>query len=559
MGTELTTFADASGHFALVNVQLDLGRRIYEIETSDAAGNQSVSRKSIAYDQPIALSESGFITQATQLVELGQDIGVRTVSFQIDAVFGVSPSGLEDSFHVYLVDPADISATLLDRGIAGTSLFSLIGDRADYLPGSVRFDGSVVEIDVSSVEGFAEGLLLFQLINNDDDTATTVSISQLASVVDERGLPSLSMVSRPAIAPGAPFDVSGLTASSGLALLHENIRYDSETKRYIADIRIRNDGPDLGRSIAVTFDNLANDVTILNASGTDARGKPYVSMRESLSVYGLLAGQVSDAVRVEFNAPTVSPFKFSPIISDGGANSAPVLDPISPIDAMPGDVIRIDLSATDADGEGFYYTLASDGHLPNLTLTANGQLVIAPSPDQIGSYAFEVVATDGVLSSSQPVLLNVVADPITSTRISGLILDTNSVPLPGIPVELGGTSVFTAADGSFELEFAGPLPGDTLIVRGEAYAGPEVYPFIAEKLPLLYGHDAYENVNNYIERPIYLPALDVDNGVTIDPAVDVTVTTFCDSLCVSFCGCRDARFAKRWFVHRGAKYHGGPR
>ena len=69
------------------------------------------------------------------------------------------------------------------------------------------------------------------------------------------------------------------------------------------------------------------------------------------------------------------------------------------------------------------------------------------------------------------------------------------------------------------------LPGDTLIVHGEAFAGPEVYPFIAEKMPLLLGHDAYENVNNMIERPIYLPALDIANGMTIDPAVDVTVTT----------------------------------
>ena len=50
-------------------------------------------------------------------------------------------------------------------------------------------------------------------------------------------------------------------------------------------------------------------------------------------------------------------------------------------------------------------------------------------------------------------------------------------------------------------------------------------PFIAEKLPLLLGHGGFENVNNIIERPIYLPALDVANGMIVDPEADTVVTT----------------------------------
>ena len=118
------------------------------------------------------------------------------------------------------------------------------------------------------------------------------------------------------------------------------------------------------------------------------------------------------------------------------------------------------------------------------------------------------------------------ADPVTTTRISGTILNTDSQPLAGVPIELGADQTLTAADGTFTLTVTSPLdPADALFVRGEAIAGPAVYPFIAEKLPLLLGHDGYEHVNNVIERPIYLPALDVASGSTIDPAVDVTVTT----------------------------------
>ncbi len=524
-GTGRTTIADAEGMFSMANVELALGRKTYEIVTVDTAGNKSVSRKSITYDQPITLSESGFVTSATQLIELGQDYGIRTVSFRIDTDFGPSPSGLEDSFAVYLVDPADHSSTLLDRGLRGTSLFSLIGDRPDYLPGDVRFDGSLVEIDVSSIAESSEGLLLFQLINNDGNTSTTISISNIGSIVDEDGSAGPVIAAPPIVAPGAPFDVSGLAANMELTLLHENIRYDSNIKRYDADLRVRNDGADLGRSIVITFESLAGDVSLLNASGIDGSGNPYVSMREAIADHGLLSGQVSDAVHVEFSALTVSPFAFSPIVSDGGPNAAPDLEPIGILNVTPGHVLRIDLSATDADSENFYYSILHTGDLPNTTLTATGQLVIAPGPDQIGNYTFAVVATDGALSSSQPVTLNVVPDAVTTTRISGLIMDTHSVPLAGILVGLGETSVLTAADGSFELVFAGALPDNTLKVHGETYAGPEIYPLIAEKLSLLYGHDVYENVNNFIERPIYLPALDIANGATIDPAADITVTT----------------------------------
>ena len=520
-----STIADALGNFIITNVQLELGRHIYEVEVADTAGNTSLSRKSIAYDQPISLTETGFVTEATQLVDLGVESGTRTILFNINSDFGAGSPEFEDVLNVYLVDPADFSTTLLDRGENGTALFSLIGDRADFLPGLVRFDGSIVEIDVSGIESSAEGMLIFQLINNDGDSVTQIDVSQIGSVVEVGGVPSLTSMPPALASPAEPIDVNLLSLSTDLNVIYENIRYDSLTNTYVADIRVRNNGPDIGRTIVVTFDSLASDIAMLNASGVDGNGNPYINMRSAIPTYGLLSGQTSDRIKAQFTAPTSSPFVTAPSISDGGVNLAPVLDPVGTLNVMPGDVERIELSANDPDGEGIYFTLSRTTDLPNTTLTADGQLVIAPSPDQIGTYTFDIVATDGLLTSSQPVTLNVVADPDTSTRISGYVMDIDSIPLPGIPVELGGSTVLTDATGYFELSFAGSLPSDTLLIRGEAFAGPEVYPFIAEKLPLLLGHDGYDGVNNFVERPIYLPALDVANGVTIDPAIDVTVTT----------------------------------
>jgi len=82
----------------------------------------------------------------------------------------------------------------------------------------------------------------------------------------------------------------------------------------------------------------------------------------------------------------------------------------------------------------------------------------------------------------------------------------------------------TQADGSFTLDLgSGPVVGDTLKVRGETFGGPNVYPFIAEKLAFILEHEVFTGVNNVIDRPIFLPPLDVAGGTAIDPMQDTTV------------------------------------
>jgi RHS repeat-associated protein len=55
--------------------------------------------------------------------------------------------------------------------------------------------------------------------------------------------------------------------------------------------------------------------------------------------------------------------------------------------------------------------------------------------------------------------------------------------------------------------------------------GPVLYPFIAEKLAFILEHEVYAGVNNVIDRPIYLPEIDIANGKTIDPTRNTTVTS----------------------------------
>ena len=86
-------------------------------------------------------------------ITLGQFVGTRNYRVRIETQFDTSDrtAALEDLLAVYLVNPLQRTTTLLDRGTNGTALFTLAGTKAEFVPGRVRWDGSVLEIDLSDL------------------------------------------------------------------------------------------------------------------------------------------------------------------------------------------------------------------------------------------------------------------------------------------------------------------------------------------------------------------------------------------------------------------------
>ena len=537
---------DAGGAFdqALSAAGLPNGSHQLTLEVTDVAGNTTqtqldfqVSENLISgpsdstgwalrtIDGVVLAERDSLVSQATLPVTLRQAVGSRTLSFDLNAIFDTSDGGVPDRLLVYLVDANDPSQTLLDQGVSGTPVFVLKETGAEFQPGLVRYNGTVVEIDVTSLTQVTQGILVFQLLNSDGDTGSVVEVSNLASQMDETGVvsPIFPLQSNP-VAPGPALDLSSLNPSTDLNIVLSQVQFDVQTGRYTANVQVENTGDPVGRQVALVFANLPAGVELLNSSGADSNGFPYLNLKPSIRTGGLATGETSDPIQLVIDNPNLLLFALQPQILASGPNRAPVFDAVTLPDLLPGGVFRLPLQATDPDGDSVTFSLQSDVALPTGELQGDGTLVFQPTPDQLGSYTFFLVASDGTLETTQEVTLNVVSDPITTTRISGVIQNTDQDPLVGVVIELGTAQTTTAADGSFLLK-VNDFADDTLKVRGEGISGPDVYPFIAEKLPLLFGHDPFMGVNNVIERPIYLPALDMVNGQMIDPAQDVTVTT----------------------------------
>jgi RHS repeat-associated protein len=210
--------------------------------------------------------------------------------------------------------------------------------------------------------------------------------------------------------------------------------------------------------------------------------------------------------------------------SSGGQQLLITVDasPVQQLSVMPGGILR--LESKDIFGKNAVFALDSAQPLPAGVLDSDGTLTFQPTPAQLGTYDFRIVARDGEQVTSKRFSVSVVADPVTTTRISGVIQSVAQASLAGVVVRIGDVSGVTDADGAFTLTLPElPAAGVALVIQPGQQVNGVVYPSIAEPLPLLLGHEVYQSLRNVIDRPIYLPAIDISNAQTIDPTVTQTV------------------------------------
>jgi YD repeat-containing protein len=210
------------------------------------------------------------------------------------------------------------------------------------------------------------------------------------------------------------------------------------------------------------------------------------------------------------------------VVLTGALTQPPQLQNLGTLNVTVGGRLEVPLMATSPDGGLVTLSLRDANNLPTGQLS-NGTLTFTPSPTDVGTYHFTLVATSSGLETTQAVTLNVAADPVTTTRVSGVVQNTDQMPLAGILVDVDGSQAVTDAQGRFTVTVA-LLKTSTLRIMGGMTTGSD-YPSIVEKLPLMLEHDVYVGVNNDIARPIYLPKLDYAGGQIVDSFHDAVVTS----------------------------------
>ncbi len=506
----------------------------------DASGDQSVSpidallvinHLNTVGNGLRTISEGGRLGSESEIViTLGQESGQRIYRAKIDYDFDAYDSQhlINDVLSVYLVDAADPSQTILDRGTNGTSLFTLSALGVELVPGVSRWDGEYLELDLSSLKDRQTGILRIQLVSGDVATGARITVSELSNRVEAGELTTgpIVMDSQRESIPGPQVDLVGLSLTQALEARMDNLRYNRAEGQLIGDLVVRNLTKTSLNQVVVVFGNLPEHVSLLNFSGLDSQGRPYINLSEAF-IGNLDTQNETLSIPIVF---MVSSDRFT-IQTEifAAANNAPVLPPLQDLVIKAGQNAVLKLAAQDADQDDLEYSVdlqASDEALPAHTIDGTGELRIFSTPQQVGNYRFEIVVSDGTLAATQSLNVRVVADTVTTTRVAGRLLDTSGSPIQNMMVEIGAIRTLTLADGTFLIDLGAlPIASDTLKIRGDLYGNGRVYPFIAERLELLLEHDVYPGVMNGISRSIYLPVIDVLNGKQILTNVDTSVTT----------------------------------
>ncbi len=471
-------------------------------------------------------------TETLVVITVGQPSGTRTYRLELDPTFDETTSPVPDRINIYVVDRQSPGVTLLDRGVPGTSVFSLTGSGVETVAGLSQWDGSVLELDLTRAAGGGDtALLVVQVLGGDTATGTRTTVKPLSNVVNPSATPA-PFTPQASEEPGAAASLTGYQPTSMLQPQIANVRYGAGDGRYEADLRVSNVGGAVDRNVLVAVDGLPAGATLQNASGTTTDGRPYVNLAPAVAGASLEVGATTGPVRLQFDNPGGARFTFQ-LEALALTGSPLVIDTIPELTVHPGRRLEFPLTAAGGTAGApltFTVDITNLSHgLPTGKIKGQGKLIFEPTIAEVGTYTFDVLAHNGQQTARQTVTLNVTPDPETSTRLFGQVRDTQGNVLAGVPVKLGSRQTTTSDDGSFVLEdIPVDLMGVNLEVSGSVM-GP-AYRDIKQFVNTLM--DPHEGLvqeiqvgeRNDIIRPVYVPKIDIDQGVIINPDVETIVT-----------------------------------
>jgi RHS repeat-associated protein len=222
---------------------------------------------------------------------------------------------------------------------------------------------------------------------------------------------------------------------------------------------------------------------------------------------------VTTTQSVSQSLETVTPT--SPVSVGPVAPSPVIQDPLS---ISVGCTLDVTLPSLGLGSSGVTYTITPQPLPADMTFNrGTGELVFAPAPGQAGVSSFSVAVSDGSRSGTIVLPITVTNPVLTSTEVSGQVVDENGNPLAGMPVTIGAASTVTDSSGDFTLVGVPANPGP--ISAGGAVGTAQGRQNLLAPVAQLLGHDLYAGANNAIPSPLILPKINWSTAASFSQTV----------------------------------------
>lgn len=345
------------------------------------------------------------------------------------------PGFVNDAFEAALLD--QFGNSLVHTHTTGRDAFFNITEGMSVASGNgVSIDGQTVTVGLNGLLPQTEARLVLRLVNNDSDTDTTVTITDLRLVDSPLRAAPPGGKSSAALSP----DVTGPSAAGSHSALdlarfadvtgsfsdvYFRTSFNDQAKLLHVDLATQNEGQfGVGTPLLVGVKNISDPrVSVVGADGRLPDGTPYFDYGSHISGNRLDAGQSTDAPTISFHNPNRIPFDYE-LIYLAQLNQPPVITTQPQLEAPYERLYSYDVDAIDPNDDTLIYQLwmAPVGMAIN---AQTGEITWTPTVAQRGLHDVLVEVSDRRGGTDRQQFAVEVADPppnrppiITSTPVT---------------------------------------------------------------------------------------------------------------------------------------------
>jgi hypothetical protein len=369
------------------------------VRTTDLGGLSLEKELTVAVtDVPdLTLREnSNFNTAHTLNLEIPQTPSL--LSFKIDALnFDVTDKNrINDAFEVALVD-ARGKSLVHTIGTNRDAFFNLTEGENAALAAGVTYSNGTITLNLTGLTATPDARLIFRLVNDDSDTATTVRITNLAVTAAPAGTqPVISTIAPQDNTPRSTTTPNWLQltdVSTSIAPEYGKTSFNLDSRLLYVDAKLKNLGSyGTDGTLYAVINHLSDPtVRVRTPDGFTPEGLPYFRFN---SADGKLdPNESSDLRTLVFYNPNQVQFTYDLEVR-ASVNVAPVITTETITEARVGRSYTYDLDATDANRDTLTYKLLAAPS--GLKIDAETGIVTwTPLVSDLGNHSLILEVADG--------------------------------------------------------------------------------------------------------------------------------------------------------------------
>ena len=351
----------------------------------------------VSLEQPVEIDNAGMILNFTY------------ANLNFDTT---DTNSINDAFEAALVDENG-NSLVYTIGKGSNAFLNLTEGETAAIASGVTVDGETVSINLVGVPLDTTATLILRLVNNDGDTETFVSITDIEILPFDGDAPPPVTIPSDETTASPDIDFTRLSdVSSSLKAEYGQTSFNEQTSILQTEVAIENHGNYTADTpLLVAIDRISDPtVRIRNAAGETPSGLPYYDFSDLVSDGTLSPDEITDSKTISFYNPQGVQFTYSLVILSS-LNADPEIESQPPWEIIGGQDYRYEVIATDADSDPLTYSLltAPEG----LAIDPNtGAIAWQTSTEDIANHNITIQVSDGRGGVAiQTFTLSVIAEP----------------------------------------------------------------------------------------------------------------------------------------------------